>query len=150
MKKRPLFCVPFALLLTLTGCSDPCADAEPPELNEFSVSPADPSAGDTVSLSLTVSHFTLTGHEDGADDHDHDHDHGDDHSEQTSCSAGHVHIYLDEIEGDLLGMVATENSDLLIPSSITAGSHTLIARLQDESHAALVPEVTASFDITVQ
>jgi hypothetical protein len=148
MQKMPLFCVALALLLALAGCSDPCADAEPPELSEFSITPADPTAGDTVSLSLAVSHFTLTGHEDGEDDHDHDH--GDDHSEQTSCSAGHVHIYLDDLDGDLLAMVVTESADLLIPSTVTAGSHTLIARLQDENHAALVPEVTASFEITVQ
>jgi hypothetical protein len=61
-----------------------------------------------------------------------------------------VHIYLDDLDGDLLAMVVTESADLLIPSTVTAGSHTLIARLQDENHAALVPEVTASFEITVQ
>ena len=148
MQRRYLFSVPLTLLLALTGCSDPCADAEPPELSEFSVSPADPAIGDTVSVSLGLAHFTLTGHEDEDDDHEHGDEDG--HDEEASCSTGHVHIYLDDLEGDLLAMIVTENADLLIPSSTTAGPHTLIARLQDENHAALVPEVTASFEITVQ
>ena len=138
----------LALLIALSGCPDPCADAEPPEIGEFSVDPADPAAGDTVTVTLDLHHFSLTGHGDEDEGHHDDEDEGH-HDDDAACNAGHVHVYLDDLEGDLLAMIVTETADLDIPSSITSGAHTLIARLQGEDHAAVVPEVTASFEITV-
>jgi hypothetical protein len=130
------------------GCTGPEEEAGPPAILSFTVDPATVVAGADTTASVEVENFELTGHhEEGEGGHEHeegDHDH-----DGVAVQRGHVHIYLDDVMTNPLLMLVTPEGALTIPVDVAPGAHTLIARLQDEDHKIIEPQVTAEVDIEV-
>lgn len=150
---------PFLLILTVllalaltAGCEEPCPWGEDdlPAIDSVTASATTVSAGEDIDLTFELSFFQLTGEENHSHDGDGHDDHG--HGGTSACPAGHVHVYLDDLMTNPLGMPTTETATVTIPEDTLAGEHTLIARLHNADHTILTvddEEVTAELVITV-
>jgi len=132
-----------------------CGEDHPAPTVSATVTPQTFVSGSTVTLSVMTTHFDIRnpangGHQHGlraaAGDHE-DHDH-DDHGHVEYPTAGHYHVYLDSTEVNPLVMGYENSIDFLVTA--TAGPHKLIIRLNEDSHAFLVPEIKTEVSITVQ
>ncbi|MEE2829828.1 MAG: hypothetical protein VX498_11625 [Myxococcota bacterium] len=145
----------LACTFFLTGCEAGCpwTEDEVPTIDSFEASPATVAPGDEIELAFEVSFFELTGE---ADHHDHGEDEEgshDDHAAENPCPNGHVHVYLDDLMTDPLGMPTSSTATVELPLDTAAGQHTLIARLHSADHTILRvgdAEVTAELVITVE
>jgi hypothetical protein len=141
--------------LILSGCEEPCpwGEEDEPSIDSFSATSPTVTAGGDIELSFELSFFGLTGEEGHHDDEDGDEDDEEDEDEHaSSCPAGHVHIYLNDLLTNPLGMPNTETATITIPEDTVAGEHTLIARLHNADHTILTvgeDEVTAELLIIV-
>lgn len=115
----------------------------PPELLSFTLDPTTGPAGTTVTSTVEVADFELTGHDEAAGMDGHAH-------EDAGVTSGHVHIYLDDLLTNPLLMQAVEVDTFEIPAETEVGEHTLIARLHDSTHLIIEPQVTleATFEVT--
>ncbi len=124
---------------------------DPPTIDSFTVTPTSAPPGATLEGKVAVSHFELSG-----EPHQHteglrpglEPQHDDEPAEE--CVGGHVHIYLDDLETNPLGMPTSAEFTFDLPSDAVAGAHTLIARLHTRDHKILEPQVTAEAAITVE
>ncbi|NCG19552.1 MAG: hypothetical protein GWP91_11145 [Rhodobacterales bacterium] len=131
-------------LLALCACGE--QTVLPPELVSFTVDPAIAQAGDELTTTVEVAHFTLTGEE----EHAHDEMAMDDHHDGDGSDAtGHVHIYLDDLETSPLAMQVTSVGTLIIPEGTELGDHVLIGRLHDSSHLIIEPQVILEIDLQI-
>lgn len=134
--------IALSTALILAGCAkdDEVMD---PEIVDFTVDPTEITAGTDATVMVDVAHFAFTEHHDmstmGADG---------DHA-SSAVQKGHVHVYLDDLETNPLVMMMSDMDTLTIPDNTEAGAHTLIARLHDDGHLIIEPEVTAEVEITV-
>ncbi|MEE2904403.1 MAG: hypothetical protein VYC39_18885 [Myxococcota bacterium] len=133
--------------LFAVGCGD-----DPVPTVSASVSPSTFVSGSTLTLTVTTTDFdirnpALAGHQHlrvaSADDHDHDHG-----GNENLSNAGHYHVYLDST--DVNPLTQGYDSEIQFVVTTSPGPHKLIVRLNDDSHAFLKPDVTASVDITVE
>ncbi|MEX1362435.1 MAG: hypothetical protein AB1Z98_04870 [Nannocystaceae bacterium] len=163
------------LAMTAFGCDEDeaVADMPAPVLRvEADVTEVMP--GDTITLTIEVDNFTLSGEDhdhDHGDDHehlergfepglaspsgpaaaeegheDHDHDHGDD-AAYDGPREGHVHVYLDDTMVDPLAMLTTATGEVVIDAE--PGTHTLINRLHGADHKIIEPQIIEEIEITV-
>ena len=139
---------PIALSLVLVGCSKD-GDVMDPEIVSFEVNPTEITAGTDATVMIEVNHFEFTGHDemtgmstDAGDGHSHEDGH-------EGVQKGHVHIYLDDTETNPLVMMMADMDTFTMPIDTTAGAHTLIARLHDDGHLIIEPEVIAELEVTV-
>ena len=134
----------FLPLLVLCACGE--ETVLPPELVSFTVDPAIAQAGDELTTTVEVAHFTLTGEA----EHTHDETATDDHAgEDSSDAMGHVHIYLDDLETNPLAMQVTSVGTIIVPEDTEFGAHVLIGRLHDASHLIIEPQVILEIDLEI-
>lgn len=132
----------FAALCVLSAChSHECPEGTP-AIESLKSDKTSVSAGDDVTITLAVKNFAMAGHKD--DDHD------EDHHDESCANSGHAHLYLDSVDGELLGMALEASITVQIPASTSPGSHQIIARLQDVSHQPLSPSVQRSVAIEIK
>jgi len=137
---RRIVLVAAALLATACQSSD-CPEGEP-AISALSADKTEVAAGGDVTLTIAVSNFSMTGH--------HDDGHDEEHHDEGCGNSGHAHVYLDSIEGELLGMALEASITVAIPDGTTAGPHKLVAQLQDVNHKPVEPKVTRDVAITVK
>ena len=138
----------------MAGCEAGCPWGEDavPTIDSFEASPATVVQGGEIEVAFELSFFELSGeaghHEDEEEGHEED-----GHAHENPCPNGHVHVYLDDLLTEPLGMPDITPATLVIPLDAVAGEHTLIARLHNADHTILHvgdAEVTAESSITVQ
>lgn len=138
-------------LFALVACGP--GEVGDPEIVSWTVDPLEIVAGGDATSTVELAHFELSGegHHMGdtgmtgmSTEAEAGHEHGD-----GDVPVGHVHIYLDDLETNPLLMQTTDSDTFTIPMDTAPGKHTLIARLQDENHKILEPQVTAEIEITV-
>ncbi|MEM7155824.1 MAG: hypothetical protein AAF799_23440 [Myxococcota bacterium] len=159
----------FAVVLATSafGCDTPEEEEPAPTLMaEADVTELD--SGDTVTLTFTIEHFTLTGEAGGDhDDHDHDHDHDHDNLELDfdpplvagndpladgdayhGPREGHVHVYLDDFMSNPIGTITTSTGEVVVEAD--PGPHVIMARLHGADHRIIEPQIIDEIDITVR
>jgi len=154
-----------ALLTTLAGCTDgeEEQDHEPAPTLMVSADVTDIMSGDTITLTIDVEHFTLSG--EAGDDHDHDHENleldfdpplaapsdpfaADVENHYEGPREGHVHVYLDDYMTNPLAMLTTSTGEVMVEAD--PGSHTLLCRLHGSDHKIIEPQIAVDIDIAVQ
>lgn len=156
MMKAFLPMVGSAALLFVVGCG-----AADPELHSVTVSPATVAAGEDLTLAVDIENFDLVNPADhtahGLRAADGDHEHGE--AEGDYPSEGHFHVYMDSVEMNPLMLNCPEHCAhtgfakevrARIPDGTAAGMHTIIVRLNDNSHRTLTPHIEAQATFTVQ
>lgn len=124
---------------------------EAPTIDSFAVTPDSAAPGTTLTGTVAVSHFELSG-----EPHQHTEalrpglEPQDEDAPAEECVGGHVHIYLDDLETNPLGMPTTPEFTFDLPSDAMPGAHTLIARLHTRDHKILEPQVTAEAAVTIE
>ena len=131
-----------------------CGDDPMPTVSA-TVSPSTFVSGSTITLTVTTTDFEIRDPAGAAHQHlrvaEEGHGGHDDHSGHDShetATAGHYHVYLDSTDVNPLRMGYEETIDLVVTA--TPGAHKLIIRLNDDSHAFLMPEVKTEVAITVE
>jgi len=155
-----------ALLTTLAGCTDGEEDHEPTPTLMISADVTDIMSGDTITLTIDVEHFTLSGeadggHDDGQDGHENleldfdpplvapsDPFAADVENHYEGPREGHVHVYLDDYMTNPLAMLTTSTGEVIVEAD--PGSHTLLCRLHGSDHKIIEPQITFDIDIAVQ
>lgn len=167
----------FSILLAMTafGCDEEeTGEIEPAPVLRVEADVTEVMPGDTITLTIDVEHFTLSG-----EGETHDHDHGDDHEhlergfepglvspdEPAAAEAGHgdhdhdadavyegpreghVHVYLDDTMVNPLAMLTTSTGEVVIDAE--PGPHTLINRLHGADHKIIEPQIIEEIEITV-
>ncbi len=143
----------FAGLLLLVGCG-----GGDPAVTSVAFTPNTIQAGDEGTLTVEVENFTLRepGPEPGEALHA---------AEETEAGksgdypdGGHFHVYLDSVEENPIPLNCpdycehpgfTPTNKLRIPATTTAGSHTIIVRLNNDDHTFLNPPIQNTAMITV-
>jgi hypothetical protein len=141
-------------LLVLIGCGS----GPPPEITSFTVEPSIAARGTDVMISIVVANFELREPEpemgqalrpahDAGEGEDNDYPDG-----------GHFHVYLDNTESNPMFINCPEYCEhgapaspvrARIPDDMAIGEHTVIARLNDDRHLFLKPEIRATTTLTV-
>ena len=140
----PLFAV------FLSACPESSCPEGDPAILSFTVEADTVTAGEALSATLELQDFELGEHEDMEMDDDDMADDDDDMGEDAECHGGHAHVYLDSLEVNPLAMPEMLTFEVTIPADTTPGEHTLIARLHNEDHTILEPQVTAEVTVTVE
>ncbi len=130
---------------------------EHPRIQEVIVEPSTVTAGDTVTVTVHTTHFTLVhdgdsggeGDDDGEGEHEGDDD-GEGHHGGGDANSGHFHIYLDNLLDNPLAMPHMQIFEIQIPEETAPGTHQLIVRLQHASHLIIEPQVISAAAITVE
>ena len=144
--------VPRALLVSvlLLGCDDageqsPTCAGEPALLGM--TLPEALGASDVFEATFEVENFEFSMEGDG------DHGTGGHHdgdADATGCLVGHVHLYVDDLMTNPIAQQTFAIGVVTLPSDISAGEHTFIARLHDASHLIIEPQITLEQTFTVQ
>ena len=136
-------------MLALSSCTEQCEWEGDPQIASFTSSSDTVLQGGELDLELTTDFFEIRGDHHGDDEegdgHDHDHDHG-----PEPCPGGHPHIYLDDLMSNPLIHATSSQITVTIPEDTEPGEHTLIARLHDDEHLIVDPEVAAEKVIEVE
>lgn len=149
-------------LLAFAGLFAACGGDAPPTIS-VTAQPSTFTSGSTVTFTVTVQDFELrpdidhqmethglhqglkTSTEDGHEGGDGHHDEA---NEEYVGNAGHFHVYLDSVETNPIKQ--SWDTTVMLPIVADPGAHTLIFRLNDDSHRFFVPHITATVDVTVQ
>ena len=154
-------CVPtLASLFVLTAFA--CGEGDP-AITAISVNPSTVAPGGEVTLTVTIENFNLVNPDDHGGGHGlraAQHDHGDEAAAEGEYpDEGHFHVYLNSVEENPVLVncpdhckhsAFAESVRLSIPETTDAGQHTIIARLNDNSHAILTPHIMATVGLTVE
>jgi hypothetical protein len=139
--------------LGLIGCGGP-----PPEIMSFTVEPSMAARGADVTIAIVVANFELrepepeTGHA-LRPFHDSGEGEGGDYPD-----GGHFHVYLDTTESNPMFINCPDYCEhgasvspvrARIPDDASIGEHTVIARLNDDQHKFLKPEIRATTTLTI-
>ncbi|MEQ9538997.1 MAG: hypothetical protein RIU46_19765 [Deltaproteobacteria bacterium] len=136
-----------------------CGQADP-MLHAVTVSPATVAAGEDLTLTVDLENFDLVnpdGHAHGLRAADESHEHGE--ADGDYPSEGHFHVYMDSVEQNPLMINCPDHCmhsafakevRARIPDGTAAGMHTIIVRLNDNSHMTLTPHIKAEATFTVQ
>ncbi len=156
MMKATLPTTAALALLFAVGCGG--AD---PELHSVTVSPASVAAGADLTLTIDIANFDLV----NPDEHtahglraaDGEHEHGE--ADGDYPSEGHFHVYMDSVETNPLMLNCPDHCKhpgfakevrARIPDGTEAGMHTIIVRLNDNSHMTLTPHIMTTATFTVE
>ena len=138
--------------LVLTGCESQCEwEGEgDPEIASFTSSADTVLPGGELDLEVIAVFFELRGGSHSHDDEEgeeggHEHDDG-----PGPCPGGHYHDYLDDLMTNPLAMPTTSEVTVTIPEDTEPGEHTLLARLHDDEHLIVEPQVIAELVIEVE
>ena len=144
-------------LLSIVGLIG-CGSGPPPEITSFSVQPSTAARGTDVMVSIEVANFELreadpengqalrAAHEGGEGE------------EGDYPDGGHFHVYLDNTETNPMYINCPEFCEhgasmspvrARIPDDATVGEHTVIARLNNDQHLFLKPEIRATTTLTI-
>jgi predicted small lipoprotein YifL len=143
MKRMILPVTVLAAVLAGCGDDDPALpdattsttpDARPAARVEVTVTPADATAGDTLTMNVAVTNFTLV-------------DPTTTPPPDPKIGEGHFHIYFDDAEDYSAGWTAASGIET---TAADAGTHTVKVRLVNSIHMELAPLTEAEATFTLQ